>query len=201
MNIETELQKVTKVKPKADEPRQEYLVRMVKALPINETWDDLPLEVQTWANKMIAADNADKDIPDFPEDESASSNSKDTSMETTTGSNGAAPRKKKAAAKADAAPKKKAAAGKAPAKAAPPKKVAAKKEPKERAARSPREDGVKYRIKKMLVKKPDMSAEDIITQLKKDGDKPSKFTVGAIRSEFRHTLQVLRDLNWPKVDI
>lgn len=108
--------------------------------------------------------------------------------------------KKTPAKKTAKAPAKKAAK---PEKAAPAKKVAkAEKKPAEKkAAAGPKSTGIKVKIKKMVFKKPSISVDDLMEHLGKDGVKPSKLTVSAIRSEFRHSLFVLRDLDALKGDV
>ena len=103
-----------------------------------------------------------------------------------------APAKKKAAA-----PAKKAAPAKA--KTEKPEKKAAPKEKK--PAAGPKSTGIKVQIKKMVFKNPSITVDDLLERLGKGGVKPSKLTVSAIRSEFRHSLFVLRDLEALKGEV
>lgn len=62
--------------------------------------------------------------------------------------------------------------------------------------------GIKVRIKKLILKRPDISADDIIKALSKDGgEAPSKFTVVSVRSEFRHTLRLLKNEGYIDIDL
>lgn len=64
------------------------------------------------------------------------------------------------------------------------------------------EQGVKVRIKKLILKRPDISADEIIRRLIKQGvDAPSKFTVVGIRSEFRHSLRLLKQEGYIDIEI
>lgn len=71
MNIETELQKVTGVKPKKKEDKQKYLVRLVKAVgDLDETeWDSLSEEAQLWYEPALRAEEKGSEIKDFPAEE------------------------------------------------------------------------------------------------------------------------------------
>lgn len=54
--------------------------------------------------------------------------------------------------------------------------------------------GVGVRIKELLIANPDLSAQDIIdTIIKNGGTVPTKFTVSAIRSDTRQTLKLLKN--------
>jgi hypothetical protein len=82
------------------------------------------------------------------------------------------------------------------------KKPKADKDKKPAADRPLDAGGVKVRIKKMIVKKPDISAEEIVAALRNEGGASiSPFTVSGIRAEFRHSLKLLKMEGWPKVDI
>lgn len=217
--LEAELQDATKVRPKKGEERQSYLKRMIAKIPNGDGWEDLSPEAQDWANNMITADNEGQPIEDFPhadnsdneegveDDDSDSEKKEEGTMQTETVTNGTGTKKPKRAAPPKPGAKKSAKGAKdvpGKKKAVAPAKGPAKGTKEAATPAKPRtlkEDGVKYRIKKLMVNEPNISADEITASLKKDGDKPSKFTVAAIRSEFRHSLQVLRDLGWPKVKI
>jgi hypothetical protein len=53
----------------------------------------------------------------------------------------------------------------------------------------------------LVIKKPSISAAEIVEALSKNGETPSALTVASIRAEFRHSLHVLKMCNWPQVDI
>lgn len=183
--IETQLQELTKVKPKPKEPRQEYLARLAEAVGddaiISDTaFDKLPEDVQKWANAATKAVKAERPVTDFPGEETKADKKDD-----------------KTPAKKPSKPVKEAAVDKKPAKADKPEKAngAAK------VAKTLPEDGVKFRIKQAIIDKPDIGVEDLEKMLAKKGAKPSRFTVAAIRADFRHSLRVLKQAGWPKVQL
>jgi hypothetical protein len=102
---------------------------------------------------------------------------------------------KKVAAKNGADPKKKIVAK-------PDKKSEKKAAPKaeKKAPSGPKASGIKVKIKRIVFKNPSITPDDLMERLGKDGVKPSKLTVSAIRSEFRHSLWVLKELDALKVE-
>jgi hypothetical protein len=68
-----------------------------------------------------------------------------------------------------------------------------KKPAKKASSGAVKGDGVKVRIKKMLLKDPDMKADVLFDKLREDGEAPSRMTVNGIRAEFRHTLRLLKE--------
>lgn len=170
--IEQELRDAADVTPKSKEKRQDFLRRLalaVQKLP-DEDWEKLSNPAQLWnnaASELLKADKA-SDVKDFEEEDAEAGEEEE-----------------------DDKPKgkvKKPAAGKSKAKASPPKKS----EKTTRAASEFNADGVKVRIKKLIIGKPDISAEAIVDALTKKGESPSRFTVASIRAEFRHSLKVLQ---------
>lgn len=167
-NIEMELQKATGVKPKPKEGSR-YLSRLLDAvakLPA-DGWNGLSVETQKWYNDAATASSNGGEIPPFPNEEV------EVALKETNGAKSGA---KKAAPKAAKKP-------------AAESKVAADK-----AEKSPiklDESGVKYRIKKAILKKPNISKEELVEVLGKGGEKVSELTVASIRTEFRHSLRVL----------
>lgn len=195
-DIETELLKTTDLKPKKKEDRQAFLHRLVDAVQDldDDDWKGLSTEAQSWVNAGASAikDEGDEaEINDFPDfittDEEESENeaqeaaehaeSDDDEEESDVADDEDKPTTKKKSSKP-------AKAEKAPAKAAKPEK---------KAATGPKAGGIKVQIKKLVLKKPSISVEELIEKLGNAGTKPSKLTVSAIRSEFRHSLFVLRD--------
>ena len=192
--IELELQKATKTNPRKKEPRQKYLARLIEAvqeLKDNE-WEELSNEAQVWVNEgaeAIKKNADDPEIEDFPDledaeeeaDEAPAGDEEETEKAEEEADEEAPPKKKKKAVVKDDKP----------AKAAKPEK-AEKEKPEKRSG--PKPTGIKVQIKKMVLKKPAISVDEIMERLSKDGTvKPSKLTISAIRSEFRHSLFVLRD--------
>ena len=73
-----------------------------------------------------------------------------------------------------------------------------KKETK--AETEPPRVGIKTRIKEMLLDNPKVRSTEIYDKLSSEGIKPSHHTVTGIRSEFRHTLRVLKSRGLLKED-
>ncbi len=175
--IEKSLQQATGVRHKKDdETRQDYLHRLVSATKEldDKEWNSLDPAVRAWVNEGVIAINAEQDIPDFTEAEET-----DVAVIST--------KKKVKTVKVKEAKTPKEKAPKVVKEKAP--KVAKEKAP--RAARALNGDGVKVRIKRAIMKNPQISTEELIEQLSKGGQKVSKVTVGGIRSEFRHSLKFL----------
>jgi hypothetical protein len=61
--------------------------------------------------------------------------------------------------------------------------------------------GVKTRIKKLMLRHPGITVDGLIEKLGNDELFVSRFLVAEIRSEFRHTLKLLKDLNLTVADI
>lgn len=182
------------------EDRQGYLKRLWKAVDKldDDVWDGLSEEAQKWQNAATKADENKKAVKDFdgaPVDKTPKADDKPKAAAAGKGDakgKGQNPPKPatKAPAKKAVAPAKKAAPAKAPA-----KKAAAEKPEKGSAPSrsvSGKVEGVKATIKAMLCKKPNMTKDDLIAALKGKGEKLSVVTVTAVRSEFRHTVRVMR---------
>lgn len=222
--IETELvEAVEGFKAKAKEDRQEYLTRLIVAVQKldDDEWEKISSKAQKWHVAGAKADNDEKPIPEFPDlvddDEAeeetpkksrakAAKDEEDDAGDTAGGETDdeeedddvktTAKKKapaKKAAAEKEAPAKKKALA--AEKEAAPAKKKAADEKP----AKSGKVEGIKVDIKKMVIKKPSITAEEIYEALGGKKAELSKVTISAVRSETRHTLRVLNDMG--KLDI
>src|SRR5262245_8643174 len=174
-SIETQIRDITGLKPKAKELRNAFLTRLtvgMQKLP-DDKWDDLPKNVQDWANAAQTAHNDKKDMPDFDGEVAEAAEAEADDEE-----------EKKPVKKG---------------KAVPPKK-AAKSNGKRKAADDDEDNGngdrpvtgMKADIKRMIIKNPKWKTEDIMAALTKKGTTPSRFTVASIGSEFRHTLRVLK---------
>jgi hypothetical protein len=185
---EKELRDFCELKPKVAEKRQSFLRKLadkIDGIP-DDDWEKLSGPAQEWFNQAQLAIKADRPIPDF---EAADEGELEPAPKAS----------KKAAAKEPAKGGNKASGGKKGSKAAEDEKPARKTASKGAAtaskgggsdgALSP--DGVKYRIKMAVIKKPAISVDDLVTQLSSKGDKVSRTTVAAIRAEFRHSLKVL----------
>ena len=217
--IEQELLTATKLKTKKKEERQEFLHRLTDAVQDldDDDWKGLSTEAQKWVNAGAAAvktDGEDATIEEFPdledeeegaqEEESPEADEEGTEEEDEEESETEEPEEESDVAETKTtkkAPPKKKAAEKPAAKAAKPEKKTPAKPAEKKAAAGPKATGIKVLIKKIVFKNPTISVDDLIEKLGKDGTKPSKLTVSAIRSEFRHSLFVLRDLGALKSEL
>jgi len=86
------------------------------------------------------------------------------------------------------------AAGKTPA-----KKVVEKTKTKRVAGALPM--GAPTIIKQMILKKPEITKDELAAALEKKGFKTSILTISTVRSDFRNSLRVMKDAGWPKVDV
>jgi hypothetical protein len=195
--VEQEVRTVTGVKPKGKEDRAKFLSRLAEGLQkiSDDAWDNMSKGGQEWANLATKAYDNDKPVKEFAveeEDEesdvdAAAAPDDDAEEEETP------PARGKKAAKAPPKPAAKVAKGK------PVPKAAKGKPAKERGNGGERVlVGVKVDIKKMIIKNPDITADEIMEGLRKHPPAsqpdyvPSKFTVTSIGSEFRHSLRVLK---------
>jgi hypothetical protein len=205
--VEQELVEATGCKTKEGESRQKYLRRLhddVKDMDDDE-WEALSDSAQKWYNQAADARNNKEDLPDFAgataeeDDEVAKTTStKDSGDKPAASKTNKASKTTKAAATADndgdePVSKKKA--------AAKPEKSESKSESKPSRSEA-KGDGIKMRIKRLVIKNPTTTVDDLMTALEKNGDTMSRFTVSAVRSETRHTIKVLKDLGLlPEVKI
>lgn len=188
--IQQELEAALGTSKKSKESRQSFLKRLVDGAGKlkDDEWDKLSTATQDWVNDATKSANDKQDLPDPNDDDAGGEEQTSTKA---AGKKGAS--KEPAAAKGGS----KKAAGKGRQEeereeAAPASRKAAGSKGNG-AAKALSQDGVKYRIKMAMIKKPDISADDIMTQLSKGGNKVSRLTVAAIRAEFRHSLRVLHD--------
>lgn len=213
--IEAELQKVTGVKPKSKEERNGasgYLERLTLAASNDikdEEWEELSEGAQKWVNDNVAVYKGktdEKDYSDFASDNDkgtgrakARSNGKAKDEDEDKPRRGAARKSKDEEEDEKPARGKKAAAEDEDEK---PKgrgtKAKDDKPAKKAAGRSSGGggDGMKVRIKKLLLKDPDMSAGDLYDKLDSEGDAPSRMTCNGIRAEFRHSLKVMKEAGY-----
>ncbi len=199
--LETTLQKVTKIKPNKGEDRQDYLLRLVqtaneKAEEDNEWWEALPTDVAEWVNDGSAAHNDGNPIIDFsddadeeeeyvPEDHS-DEEEEEADMEAAV--NETKPAKKTAPAKKANSNSQKP--------AATPAKVAKPAKEKVKAPRKERPYGGQQMIKKILLKQPTLTTDELLEKLEKQNFKVSKMAVSSIRSGFRDSLRVIKDAGY-----
>lgn len=159
----------------------------------SETEDEAEDEEEGEADEEESEDESEDESPDEDEEES----DVEEEEEATTKKKAAKPAKAKAEKTAKPAkaakPEKKAKTNGA---AKSEKKVA--KPAKERKQRAP---GAQQMIKKLLIKKIDMSVEELNDKLKAAGYKVSTQSVSSIRSGFRDACRILKENGWPKVAI
>lgn len=191
--MEQKLLDVTKVKPKANEDREDYFKRIITAvqeLP-EDVWEGLDEATQKWVNDGAKAGNDKQPINDFPdikakEDEDVKTEKKSAKADKTAKAD-KAPKKESLSARQEAdkpAKKKDPKADKAP------KKEAKADKPAKKAARG---SGLEATIKGLIVKKPAITADELVEKLEAKNVKASRFTVVAIRAGFRHSIKVLQE--------
>ena len=167
--IEAELVEVTALKVKRKEERQDYLVRLMKAvskLPDPE-WEGLTKPAQDWNNGAAEAFKAGDALEDFPDlDEVDEPIDEEVDEE----------------AMASIVEKKK------------PEKVEKKTQPVVNANPAKKVSAC-HAIKRIVVKNPKISVAELTEKLKEDGLKVSDVTVATLRSDLRDTLRVLNELN------
>ena len=212
-SIESELRRITKL-GQVIKDRQILLSKLhdkVQALP-DDVWDTLSTPAQDWINEATLAKNDGNPLPEFP-DVAAEEAAKDDEDKTVA----KAPSKKAAPVKGGAPAKNNARKMARPAakpvakpvakSAAKPATKAAKPEAKtsggKKASKASGEvTGVKAKIKSMIMKKPDITADEIVAKLSANGADISRLTVTAVRSEFRHSLRCLKQEGYlPKISI
>jgi hypothetical protein len=213
-DLEVELETVTKLKPKkSEEPggdsRGGYLQKLMDTISeLPETdWDGLSADAQKWYNEGAKALKAQEPIPDFAdnaeeeetdeedEEDEGDEHEEETDMAMEGQETGGTKQRSK---KAKPKPKAKAKPTAAP-KKAKPKEGNSEKKPRAAVALKP--DAVKVRIKKAIIKDPQISLEDLCALLSKGGTKISKITTAGVRSEFRHSLRVLQQEGLIKIDL
>ena len=188
--IETEILKLTGVKVKDMKgSRQKYLRKVFGAINklADEEWEELSEAAQLWANTASEAKADSGDLPDFPDLENGDGDDK----------------KPKATARGGKKDKKgkKASGKKTGVTRAGTKKGTGTKKGNGTAAAGGKRSGVKIRIKQFVLKKPKITVEDLVTKLAKEGYPTSESTIRAMRSEFRHSLKVLKDEDALSIDI
>lgn len=187
--IETEILKLTGVKVKDMKgPRQKYLKKVFAAVNklADEEWEELSEPAQKWANTASEAKADSDELPDFPDLENGDG---DGEKPKATGRGGKKDKKGK----------------KASGKKTGVTRAGTKKGNGTAAAGGKRSDGkksgVKIRIKQFVLKNPKITVEDLVTKLAKEGYPTSESTIRAMRSEFRHSLKVLKDEDALSIEI
>lgn len=186
----------------------------------NEKWDELSGEAQKWANAATRAFKAGEPIPDFPDPEeaprrrsrdddedeekeeksakSSKADKEDKDEKKTRSTRGKdkeepAPRGRRSRDDEEEKEEKK------PAKATPRGRAADKEKEEEKPQRASRKDdnkpieGVKVKIKELLIEDPEITAQEILKKIGKISQM-SIITIGNLRADFRHSLKVLKQV-------
>lgn len=196
--IEAELQKVLKIKPGKD--RQAYL-KKVHAAGVDlsdDDFDGLSEAAQKWLNAATRANNADKDIPDFPADaepgeseEAETESEGDDAVDETEEAEEEEPaeEKKVSTSKKQKAPAK----AKVDTKTAPAKAKETKAPPKKEAKPKAKKGGGKVeQLKKLILKNLSVKPDDLVAKVEAAGLEVSKSTVTTVRSDMLGTIRVLQ---------
>lgn len=179
--IEKELTAAAKLKSRKNEERQDFLVRLMKAVSRldDAPWNELSSEAQDWTNEAAKSFNEDKAIAEFSPapGEAEEEVPEEAEVEETS-----------------LAPE------------APAEEVETKEEEVPEAEEEPESRPVRGRagatrksachlIKTMVVKDPNITVKDIASKLKAKSLKVSDVTIASLRSSVRDTLRVMRELN------
>jgi hypothetical protein len=188
-NIETELRKVTKFE-QTPKDRQTLLVKLHEKVSVvpDDVWETLSAETQEWVNEATKAKGDGAPLPEFSDLPTVAESSEDQPVATAS-----KPAKKTPPSKKAAPPAKK-----PDAKKAAPSKPAADKAPAKKPAAKPAGEvtGVKAKIKNMILKKTDISTDEIVAKLGANGAEVSRLTVAAVRAEFRHSLRCIKQAGY-----
>jgi outer membrane biosynthesis protein TonB len=199
--IEAKLIEVTKVKSKSGEDRQNFFKRIISAVQELEedVWESLDEVTQKWVNDGAKNGNEAKAIADFPDLKSVKEDAVKTDK-----AEKAAKSDKAADEKPTVKKKKEAAVDKKPAKKAEPakkEKAEPAKKAKVKAKVTTRGSGLESQIKNLIIKKPMITADELVEKLTAKDVKASRFTVVAIRAGFRHSIKVLQEAGMIKGQI
>lgn len=215
MSVQSEMEKLTGVKPGRREDHQAYAERIVKALDdvSDSKYDKLSQPAQDWAEEATTAFNDKADYPDFPdddesedepdeeaeseeeaededepaEDEDDETETEDEDMPETQTED--APRKRRG--------------GPPPKKAASTKNGSAGKSTKadksaKSGGRAAKAGGALTYVRELLCKNPDITVEDLEAKVKAKGHAVSKQTLHTTRSGFRQDVRILQELGMLK---
>jgi len=170
MSLNLELVKISGIKKRRGEERQDYLKRVVLAIQkIDEdVWDDMSEEAKEFYNKMAERHAAGESIPDFKTKEG---DGKMAKKKTTKTSKVSKPSKKKTTSSDNENGN-----DEAPAKA--------KKE---------RQKGAQQMIKKIVLDDPKLPIDDVCTKVEAEGFTLSRSSVVSIRGGFLDSMRVIQD--------
>lgn len=205
--IEMELQKVTGISYNDGDERQDYLVRLMKgAYSIEEgAFNKLTKATQSWVNNAINAHNDELPLVDFKSTNGKADGHDDPPA--TTQEDIVKPTKAKsekgAKVKKEAATSKKANnnASKEAKPAKEPVKAKAKKMPKigkvndtfDESNKPSRRVGAQSLIKRLVLKDPQITVNDLVEKVTKQGYEVTRFAASTIRSGFRHSIKIIQE--------
>lgn len=207
--IELELQEVSEVSQKKREDRQTYLTRLmreVSKIP-DDIWGSLSKDAQDWNNDAATAFKDGRDIDDFSEEDEEPVE-EETSVEAQEDDEEPAD-EGTALVEADVGPsdtwsKQTEELGLEPqAEEQPVVKRGPGRPRKDESASQPamvtkvrgKNTSACHKIKRMVVKKPWISVDEITAKLKAEGLKVTPVTIATLRSSVRDTLRVLNEEN------
>jgi hypothetical protein len=192
--IEAELLKVSDLETKKKETRQDYLERLmltVAKVP-DQVWTDLSQEAKDWNDEAAEAYNAGMEIgdfPDFEEEEELDDFEATQQVDDETGEVTEV-KAEEAAEAEDMQPE-----GKRRGRPPGPKvdhKAAIKEFGPPRRSSAKRVSAC-HIVKKMVVRRPTISVNEILDKLKENNLKVSPVTVATLRSSIRDTLRVVNE--------
>jgi hypothetical protein len=213
MSIREMLLEATGVKPKKNEVDADLIKRLIsKAETLDEEgWESLSTEAQEFYNSVIEAGkkHADgeilelsaDDVPPFPdEDDGVVEDGEDErgeeEPEDDTNDEPGEEEVMETKTKKIAATKK-----------TPAKKAADKPAAKKTAASKKNGSGEKKplsmrrRLKQIVIKKPSISVEDLMSKLKDEGYKGTEMTIGSMRADTRDTMKALVDAGLLEIEL
>jgi hypothetical protein len=215
--IELELQEVSEVKQKKKEDRQDYLIRLMRAVADvpDDIWGSLSKDAQDWNNDAATAFKEDRDIDDFPE-EDEEPEEEETNVEAleeptegvyANGGDGTFDESdpEPNEGPSDAWNKQTAELG-LESQEEQEQPVVKRGPGRPRKSESESQTGMVtkirgkntsacHKIKRMVVKKPYITVDEITSALKVEGLKVTPVTIATLRSSVRDTLRVLNEEN------
>lgn len=177
--IEEQVMSATGLKPKEGEDRAKWLARLANAADTklsDEDWAELPDEAQAWVNSAIEAKNEKKPVPD-PNGEAATEDDTDDDEDTAS---------EDSDTEVEPAPAPKAKRGRA--KASKPEA-----EPKAKRARAQSESGAGDAFRRLCIKYPDATRQDLEAKFEKAGHKLADTSRVIIFKEFRKAQRFMKE--------
>lgn len=211
--IELELQEVSEVQQKKKEDRQDYLTRLMRAVADvpDDIWGSLSKDAQEWNNDAATAFKEGRDIDDFleedeePEEEETNVEAPEADEEPIDEEASPLEEAMKVEGASDAWNKQTEELGLEPqeeseqpvVKRGPgrPRKVEGENQSNLVTKIRGKNTSACHKIKRMVVKKPYITVDEITAKLKVEGLKVTPVTIATLRSSVRDTLRVLNEEN------